>query len=114
MYIQPLRRRERRNIALSHRLGNLIRPPHAVPRSKNAGAYLRIDSASAPVYDRVKNLLSIFSPENGGTGRDAVYFYVKDTGKYNVAAHALWVDYNPVLERELKKLLGAENVVYKQ
>ncbi|WP_277138410.1 DNA polymerase III subunit alpha [Anaerotruncus massiliensis (ex Togo et al. 2019)] len=86
----------------------------AAPRSKNAGAYLRIDSASAPVYDRVKNLLSIFSPENGGTGRDAVYFYFKDTGKYNVAAHALWVDYNPVLERELKKLLGAENVVYKQ
>ncbi|MEM1483987.1 DNA polymerase III subunit alpha [Oscillospiraceae bacterium PP1C4] len=77
-------------------------------KSKNPGLYLRIDSSESPVFNRVKNLLSIFD------GSERVYFYFKDTGKYNVASPSLWVSCNQVLDRELKKLLGEENVVYKK
>ena len=76
--------------------------------SEKHGIYLRMESSTAPVYKRVKNLISIFD------GTEPVVFYFKDTGKYNRASQSLWVDYNPVLERELKKLLGEENVVYIQ
>ena len=44
---------------------------------------------------------------------DTVYFYFMDTKTYNVASRTLCVFWNPVLERELKKLLGEENVVYR-
>lgn len=80
---------------------------------KYPGLYLRIESSDAPVFDRVKNLLSIFNPENRGEMFVKVYFYFCDTKKYNIAARSFWVDYNEVLDRELKKLLGEANVVYR-
>lgn len=83
------------------------RPQPEVKRSKNPGLYLRMESEVAPVVARVKNLLSIFD------GSEPVYFYYKDTGKY-FPALSLSVFYHEVLERELKKLLGDENVVRKQ
>ncbi|MBC8584173.1 DNA polymerase III subunit alpha [Youxingia wuxianensis] len=76
-------------------------------KSTNAGLYLRIESSEAPVFKKVLNLLSIFE------GQEAVYFYFEDTGKYNVASAAYWVDYNEVLQKELKNLLGDKNVVRK-
>ena len=81
--------------------------------SKNAGVYLRVESSGAPVFARVKNLLSIFAPERSLEPCDTVYFYFMDTKTYNVASRTLCVFWNPVLERELKKLLGEENVVYR-
>ncbi|WP_066459388.1 DNA polymerase III subunit alpha [Anaerotruncus rubiinfantis] len=83
------------------------KPAAGQKRSKNPGLYLRLESSETPVFERVKNLLSIFD------GVNAVYFFFQDTGKYNVAAKTLWVDWNPVLERELKKLLGEANVVFR-
>ncbi len=40
-------------------------------------------------------------------------FYFEESGTYNIASKGLWVHYHAVLERELKKLLGENNVVYK-
>ena len=42
-----------------------------------------------------------------------VVFYFEESGTYNIASKGLWVHYHAVLERELKKLLGENNVVYK-
>lgn len=80
---------------------------------KHPGLYLRISSCDAPVFEKIKNLLSIFHPENRGEPFVTVYFYFCDTKKYNIAARTFWVDYNSVLDRELKKLLGEQNVVYR-
>lgn len=75
--------------------------------SSNPGVYLRVPQEDAPVLDKVKNLLSIFE------GGETVYFYYADVKKYFRAPKAFWVRYNPVLERELKVLLGDENVARK-
>lgn len=83
-------------------------------KSKNSGIYLRIPSREASVFERVKNLLLIFVPERVNDSREQVYFYFIDTGSYHVASQGLWTAFPPVLERELKKLLGEDNVVYKQ
>ena len=88
-------------------------PAQPRPRTKNGGVYLRMESGTAPQMPKVKNLLSIFTPDNPRFTPEKVYFFFKDTGKYNLAPNSLWVLYNPVLERELKRLLGEENVVYK-
>ncbi len=80
---------------------------------KNAGLYLRIESCEAPVFDQVKNLLSIFNSDNYRDPIEPVYFYFQDTKKYNLASRSFWVLYHAVLEQELVKLLGTENVVYR-
>lgn len=81
--------------------------------AKNPGVFLRIESCESPVFNKIKNLLSIFHPENRGEPFVKVYFYFCDTKKYNIAANLFWVDYNTILDRELKKLLGDKNVVYR-
>lgn len=76
--------------------------------SGNAGLYLRLPTANAPCLEKVTNLLSIFE------GGEMVYYYYTDTKQYVRTPRTLWVSYNPVLERELKKLLGDENVVRRE
>lgn len=92
--------------------GNAQKPEVKAP-VKNPGLYLRMESSEAAVFGWVKNLLSIFVPENRGEPFAPVYFYFQSTKKYHLASRSLWVHYNDVLERELKKLLGEENVVYR-
>ncbi len=91
------------------------RQPVASPKvpapSKNAAVYLRMQCGRGPVYDKVKNLLSIFAPDKEDGIK--VVFYFEESGTYNIASKGLWVHYHAVLERELKKLLGENNVVYK-
>lgn len=76
--------------------------------SGNAGLYLRLPTANAPCLEKVTNLLSIFE------GGEMVYYYYTDTKQYVRIPRTLWISYNPVLERELKKLLGDENVVRRE
>lgn len=76
--------------------------------SGNAGIYLRLPKKEAPMLGKMTNLLSIFE------GGEIVYFYYTDTKQYVRTPRNLWVQYNPVLDRELKKLLGEENVVRKE
>ncbi len=92
-------------------------PPPAGQRpaapSKNHGIYLRLESGQDPALPAVQNLLGIFCPDNAGYLPERVFFYFRDSKKYHPAPRELWVLWNPVLERELKKLLGEENVVFK-
>lgn len=91
--------------------GNQVEKPKST--SGRPGLYLRLESADDPVFARVKNLLSIFCPDNYRDVGQPVYYFFKNTGKYHVAAKDFWVCYDQVLERELKKLVGQDNVVYK-
>lgn len=76
--------------------------------SGNAALYLRLPTVNAPCMEKVTNLLSIFE------GGEMVYFYYTDTKQYVRASRNLWIAYNPVLEKELKKLLGEKNVVWRE
>lgn len=86
---------------------------HTVPAQKEqrrskapAGLYLKVSSKESEQFQRVSNLLQIFD------GLIPVYIRFADTKKMMRAPQSLWVDPNPVLERELKKLLGEECVCY--
>lgn len=81
--------------------------PQAKPaKPKRAGLYLKITSQNSPEFEKVKNLLEIFE------GDEAVYIRFEDTAKLLAAPKNLWVKYNPVLDKELRLILGDANVVY--
>ena len=75
--------------------------------TKRQGLYLRFPAAASPLVERAKNLLSIFQ------GDEPVHYYFIDTKQYETAPQTFWVRYHPVVDRELKKMLGDENVVYR-
>ena len=72
---------------------------------KKEGLFLRISSQNSREFDRAVKLLAVFD------GDLPVYFRFVDTGKAVQAPRKLWISCNHVLVRELKKLLGEENVV---
>ncbi len=81
-------------------------PAAEAPVSKESGnLFLRFPSASSHQINVCRNLLSIFE------GKVPVYFYYEDSKKY---AGAVRVSVNEVLLRELKKILGDGNVVFKE
>nr|MCR4925633.1 DNA polymerase III subunit alpha [Clostridiales bacterium] len=79
-------------------------------KRKNIGLFLRISSKNDDNLSKVENLLSIFD-EGGFT---PVYFYYMDTKKYEPYKKQPMVQYNEPLARELKRILGDENVVLQQ
>lgn len=68
------------------------------------GLYLRFPTEGCEEMGKAKNLLEIFE------GSFPVYFYYKDSGKYFLAPRNLWVDVNEPLMKELRRVLGGENV----
>ena len=66
--------------------------------------YIRIDNLQSEKFKKVKNLLEIFD------GNTQVVFRLTDTGKKVSAPRSLWVMLNEPLVRELKYILGDENV----
>ncbi len=86
---------------------NLVEKPKDEPqkKSKREGLFLRFDSADDEKIESVKNLLQIFS------GNFPVYFYYNDTKQYVRLAQSNFVSYNESMIRELKRILGDENVV---
>lgn len=69
------------------------------------GLFLRFDTSDSPQIKICKNLLSIFE------GNYSVYFYYSDTKKY---AYICKCDCNEVMLGELKRILGADNVIFNQ
>ena len=47
-------------------------------------------------------------------GTTPLYVFCEDTQKLKAAPAGRWVDVNPVLLRELKKLLGEKNVAVRE
>lgn len=74
-------------------------------KAKKKGLFLRIPSRDFASLDKINNLLSIFD------GTTPVYFYYEDTKEYVKPSINKLVDGNISLIRELKKILGENNVV---
>ncbi len=72
---------------------------------EKAGLYLKVPSENSGEYRRARNLLSIFE------GNFPVIFYFSDIGKYVKLPQNLYVFHNKPMVRELKNILGDDNVV---
>ena len=68
------------------------------------GLYLKLPGEDSPLYQKAMKYLAVFD------GPTALYLYFCDTKKLMRAPVSRRVDVNDVLIRELKKLLGSENV----
>lgn len=83
-------------------------PQPATPQEKKIsrpGLYLKLPSMSSPEFRRVQSLLSVLS------GTTPVYMVFEDTGKKLLAPQSLFAELSPTLIAELKRQLGAKNVV---
>jgi DNA polymerase-3 subunit alpha len=79
-----------------------IQPPRREP-PKSGTLYLKISSESDPVYPKIKAILNMFPGNNG------VVLYFADT-KVRRGTRCSFAD---SMLRELKKVLGPDNVVLK-
>ena len=73
--------------------------------SSRPGLYLKVPGKDSREYRKAMQYIAIFD------GPTELYLYFQDTGKLVRAPAVYRVDANPVLVRELKRLLGSENVV---
>jgi len=74
-------------------------------RTGKEGLYLKVPSQNSREYQKAMNLISIFD------GNFPVIFYFTDTGKYVKLPQNLYVFHNNPMIRELKNILGDDNVV---
>jgi DNA polymerase-3 subunit alpha len=72
------------------------------------GVFLRMDASDNSIADSIRNLVSIFP------GNLPVYIYHTDTKQYDFLGMEYLVSVNKPLEKELKYILGEDNVVIKQ
>ena len=70
------------------------------------GLFLRFDSASSPQIDCCRKLLSIFD------GEYPLFYYFADIKEYKRNPLGQNIDVNDVLLRELRKILGDNNVIF--
>ena len=68
------------------------------------GLYLKFPGEESDLVQKAENLLFVFE------GSFPVYFYYSGTGKYLKTPRGHWISPNEVLTRELKRLLGEQNV----
>ena len=67
-----------------------------------------MDASDNSIVDGIRNLVSIFP------GNLPVYIYHTDTKQYDFLGMEYLVSVNKPLEKELKYILGEDNVVIKQ
>ena len=75
-------------------------------KKKAKGLFLRFDSSDSPQIECCRKLLEIFD------GNYPLFYYFNDSKQYlrNPIGHG--IDVNPVLLRELRLILGNENVIF--
>ena len=76
-------------------------PP--VKKQENKGLYLKLKNSECAEYSKVQNVLDVFD------GSTPVYYYFTDTGKL-VRHQGRLCDVNNSMLRELKRIVGDENV----
>ncbi len=79
----------------------------AQPQRKRKGIFLRFDNQNDVRIKKAEQYMAIFD------GNVPVYFYFNDTKKYTLLPKEKFIYENEPLMRELKALLGDENVVSK-
>ena len=72
------------------------------------GLYLKFSTEQSPLVEKAANVLFVFE------GAVPVYFYYADQGKYLKCPQNYWIAPNEPMLGELRRLLGAENVAYRQ
>lgn len=75
-------------------------------KKKAQGLFLRFDNAQSPQIERCRKLLAIFD------GNVPLFYYFSDVKQYRRNPIGIGIDVNPVLLRELRKILGDENVIF--
>jgi DNA polymerase-3 subunit alpha len=75
-------------------------------KKKAQGLFLRFDTSDSPQIELCRRLLAIFD------GNTPLYFYFSNQNKYIPNPIKQGIDVNPVLLRELRKILGEQNVIY--
>lgn len=75
-------------------------------KKKVKGLFLRFDNAQSPQIECCRKLLAIFD------GNVPLFYYFSDVKKYSRNPIGIGIDVNPVLLRELRKILGDENVIF--
>ena len=77
-------------------------------KKKAKGLFLRFDTESSPQVECCRKLLAIFD------GNIPLYYFFSDKKKYVGNPINQCVDVNPVLLRELRKILGEQNVIFNE
>lgn len=82
-------------------------PVEEKPLKKKAkGLFLRFDNAQSPQIECCRKLLAIFD------GNVPLFYFYSDVKEYKKNPIGYGIDVNPVLLRELRKILGDDNVIY--
>ena len=79
-------------------------PAKEKKHASRPGLYLRVEGKDSPLYRKALQYIAIFD------GPVQLYVYFTDTRKLVRAPASLRVDVNPVLLRELRRLLGEDGV----
>ena len=75
-------------------------------RKKAKGLFLRFDNSSSPQIECCRKLLAIFD------GETPLYYFFADSREYKRNPIGQNIDVNDVLLRELRKILGNDNVIF--
>ena len=75
-------------------------------KKKASGLFLRFDNDSSPQIELCRRLLAIFD------GNVPLYYFFSDKKEYRRNPIGQAIDVNPVLLRELRKILGEDNVIF--
>ena len=75
-------------------------------KKKAKGLFLRFDTETSPQIECCRKLLAVFD------GRTPLYYFFSDNKKYVANPINQGIDVNPVLLRELRKILGEQNVIF--
>lgn len=84
---------------------NTVAESKKTERKKVRGLFLRFDNAKSPQIEYCRRLLAIFD------GNVPLFYYFSDSKEYKKNPLNIGIDVNPVLLRELRKILGDQNVI---
>ena len=85
---------------------NAVTESPKTEKKKAKGLFLRFDSNNSPQIEYCRRLLAIFD------GNVPLFYYFSDTKEYKKNPLNIGIDVNPLLLRELRKILGEDNVIY--
>ena len=87
---------------------NMVEKSKKTEKKKVRGLFLRFDNANSPQIEYCRRLLAIFD------GNVPLFYYFSDSGEYKRNPLNMGIDVNPILLRELRKILGDQNVIYNE
>lgn len=85
---------------------NDIKPEEEPKKRKKVGLFLRFESENDERISLSKRVTSIFD------GTIPLYYYYIDSGRYELQPRDCFVEVNDTELKELKRILGEENVAY--